>query len=63
MALNTIAAFCLGAFVATASAIVAGQQTTATPGQMTQARVTIENQPRTKKGHPPHNTTGVASAN
>jgi hypothetical protein len=43
MALNTIAAFCLGAFVATASAIVAGQQTTATPGQMTQARVTIEN--------------------
>ena len=43
MTLNTIAAFCLGAFAATASALVAGQQTTATPGQMTEARVKIEN--------------------
>jgi hypothetical protein len=43
MSLNTIAAFCLGAFAAGASALVAGQQTTLTPGQMTQARVKIEN--------------------
>ena len=37
MTVNTVAAFCLGAAVATASAIVAGQQTTLTPGQMTEA--------------------------
>jgi hypothetical protein len=43
MTLNTIGAFCLGALVAAASALVAGQQTTATPGQMTEARVKIEN--------------------
>ena len=43
MTRNTIAAFCLGAFAATASALVAGQQTTLTPGQMTEARVKIEN--------------------
>ena len=43
MTWNTAAAFCLGALIATASAIVAGQQTTATPGQMTEARVKIEN--------------------
>jgi hypothetical protein len=43
MTLKTIAAFCLGACVATASALVAGQQTTLTPGQMTEARVKIEN--------------------
>ena len=43
MTLKTIGAFCLGAFAATASALVAGQQTTATPGQMTEARVKIEN--------------------
>jgi hypothetical protein len=43
MTLNTTAAFCLGALVATASALVAGQQTTVTPGQMTQARVKIDN--------------------
>ena len=43
MTLTTIAAFCLGAFAATASALVAGQQTTMTPGQMTEARVKIEN--------------------
>ena len=43
MTLNTIVAFCLGAFAATASALVTGQQTTMTPGQMTEARVKIEN--------------------
>jgi hypothetical protein len=43
MTLNTIAAFCLGAFVASASAIVAAPQTTMTPGQMTQAHVWIQN--------------------
>jgi hypothetical protein len=43
MTLNTIVAFCLGGFVATASVLVAGQQTTLTPGQMTEARVKIEN--------------------
>ncbi|HKB14017.1 MAG TPA: hypothetical protein VKD69_25305 [Vicinamibacterales bacterium] len=56
---HLIAAFCLGAFVAAASAIAAGQpttpypgqqttpypgqQTTAYPGQMTEARVKVEN--------------------
>ena len=43
MTLHTAAAFGLGAFVATASALVAGQQTTLTPGQMTEARVKIDN--------------------
>jgi hypothetical protein len=43
MTLNTIGAFCLGALIAAASAIAAGQQTTLTPGQMTEARVKIEN--------------------
>jgi hypothetical protein len=43
MTLNTAAAFCLGALVATASAIVAGQQTTSYPGQMTEAHVKIDN--------------------
>jgi hypothetical protein len=43
MTWNTVAAFGLGAAVATASAIVVGQQTTQTPGQMTEARVKIEN--------------------
>jgi hypothetical protein len=43
MTLNTIGAFCLGALIAAASALAAGQQTTATPGQMTEARVRIEN--------------------
>jgi hypothetical protein len=43
MTSNTVAAFCLGALVAGGSAIAAGQQTTATPGQMTEARVKIEN--------------------
>jgi hypothetical protein len=43
MTLNTIGAFCLGALMAAASAIAAGQQTTPTPGQMTEARVKIEN--------------------
>jgi hypothetical protein len=43
MTLNTIAAFCLGALIAAASAVAAGQQTTATPGQMTEAHVRIDN--------------------
>jgi hypothetical protein len=43
MSWKTATAFCLGACVATASALVAGQQTTLTPGQMTEARVKIEN--------------------
>jgi hypothetical protein len=43
MTLNTAAAFGLGVFVATASAIAAGQQTTLTPGQMTEARVKVDN--------------------
>ncbi|HMF96217.1 MAG TPA: hypothetical protein VKE96_18065 [Vicinamibacterales bacterium] len=43
MTANTVAAFCLGAAVATASAIVAGQPTTPYPGQMTEARVKIDN--------------------
>jgi hypothetical protein len=43
MTVNTVAAFCLGAVVATASALVAGQQTTMTPGQMTEAHVRIDN--------------------
>jgi hypothetical protein len=44
MSWKTATAFCLGACLATASAaLVAGQQTTLTPGQMTEARVKIEN--------------------
>jgi hypothetical protein len=43
MTSNTAVAFFLGAFAATASAIVAGQQTTAYPGQMTEAHVRIDN--------------------
>jgi len=43
MTWNTAAAFCLGAGLAGASAMAAGQQTTQWPGQMTEARVKIEN--------------------
>ena len=41
--LSRATAFCLGALVASASAIVAAPQTTITPGQMTQAHVWIQN--------------------
>ena len=43
MTRSTATAFCLGALVASASAIVAAPQTTITPGQMTQAHVWIQN--------------------
>jgi hypothetical protein len=43
MTSNSVVAFCLGALVAAASAIATAQQTTVTPGQMTQARVFVEN--------------------
>jgi hypothetical protein len=43
MTSNTVVAFFLGALVAAGSAIVAGQQTTPYPGQMTEAHVKIDN--------------------
>jgi hypothetical protein len=42
------AAFCLGALAAAASTRAAAQQTTITPGQMTQARVWIANHGRSE---------------